>query len=147
MGLDVGTKYIGVAVSDESGILAQGRETVLRKSDEYVVEQFKKKVEEENVIEIVVGLPLNMNGSEGPRAKDSIQFAEMLKQQLNLSVELWDERLSTTEGEDLLISASVRRNKRKKVIDKIAAQIILQGYLDWKRREDSDSDEMLGSGY
>jgi len=130
MGLDIGTKYIGVAISDESCMLAQGRETIVRNTDESVLDRLKFFVVEENIKEIVVGLPLNMNGTEGPRAKDSIDFSEMLKSHFDVSVKLWDERLSTKECEDILILASVRRNKRKRVIDKIAAQIILQGYLD-----------------
>lgn len=132
MGLDIGTKYIGVAVSDETGTLAQGKGVVRRKpkDDSGAIEEIKGIAEEYEVKEIVVGLPLNMNGTIGERARDSADFAEKLKKETALRVKLWDERLSTKEVEDILVMASVTRNRRKKVTDKLAAQIILQSYLD-----------------
>lgn len=130
MGLDVGTKNIGVALSDETGTLAQGKGNVLRKSDEYAICEIATLSEEFNISEIVVGLPINMNGTKGPRALDSEKFAEKLRKKTKLTVKLWDERLSTKEAEHVLIKGSASRNKRKKKIDKLAAQIILQGYLD-----------------
>jgi len=130
MGLDLGTKNIGVALSDEAGILAQGRETVRRVSDSQAIETIKEIAGETGACEIVVGLPINMNGTIGERGRDSMRFAEKLKRSTGLAVRLWDERLSTREAENIMIKASVTRKKRKKVIDKLAAQIILQGYLD-----------------
>lgn len=130
MGLDIGTKYIGVAISDETCILAQGRETIQRKSNDIALGRIKELVEEYKVREIVVGLPVNMNGTSGERAEDSERFAARLEDATGLPVKLWDERLSTKEAEGVMISASVTRKKRKKVIDKMAAQLILQSYLD-----------------
>ena len=130
MGLDIGTKRIGVAVSDETGTIATGREVVQRKSTEFAVGRIREIVEEYNVQKIVVGLPVNMDGTEGERADDSRRFAGRLEEETDLAVELWDERLSTKEAEDIMRKADTSRAKRKMVIDKIAAQIILQGYLD-----------------
>jgi len=130
MGLDLGTKNIGVALSDESGTLAQGKEVVRRASNRQVIARIREMLDEFNVAEIVVGLPLNMDGTMGERAKDSVKFADMLKEQTRVPVKLWDERLSTKEAENTMMEAAVRRGKRKKVVDKIAAQIILQSYLD-----------------
>ena len=132
MGLDIGTKNIGVAVSDETGTLAQGKCAVSRTSDKQAIEEIKRIIEEYKVKEIVVGLPLNMDGTKGERALDSEKFSDLLKSATGLEVKLWDERLSTKEVEDVLISADVSRKKRKEVIDKLAAQIILQSYLDSK---------------
>jgi putative Holliday junction resolvase len=135
MGLDVGTKRIGVAISDETGTLAQGKGTVSRKSDEEAIKEIKSFIEKYKVKEIVLGLPLNMDGTQGERAEDSTGFAEILKKETGLPVKMWDERLSTKEVEDMLIAASVSRAKRKKVSDKLAAQIILQSYLDSLKTE------------
>ncbi|RKY43143.1 MAG: Holliday junction resolvase RuvX [Candidatus Makaraimicrobium thalassicum] len=130
MALDIGTKNIGVAVSDETGILAQAKGPVRRTSTARAVTRIRELVEQFNVGEIVVGLPLNMNGTMGRRAEDSVKFAGILKQRTSLPVKLWDERLSTREAEAVMIEASVTRKKRKKTVDGLAAQIILQGYLD-----------------
>ena len=130
MGIDLGTKYIGIAVSDESGTIAQGREVVERTSTEDAVKRIEELIEKYNVMEIVIGLPLHMNGSQGARADDSVRFAEKIAASTGLEVRLWDERLSTKEVTDVMIKASVRRDKRKKKVDKLAAQLILQSYLD-----------------
>jgi len=130
MGLDIGTKNIGVALSDESGTLAQGKEVIRRTGDEKAIARIKEIAEEYKVKEIVLGLPLCMNGTIGERAKDSARFAEKLELRTGLQVRLWDERFSTREAEKAMLEASVRREKRKKVVDKLAAQIILQSYLD-----------------
>ena len=130
MALDIGTKNIGVALSDETCQIAQGMEVILRTSDKKAVFRLKQIAAEFNVAKIVVGLPVNMNGSLGPRAEDSKRFAEKLEKEMSVDICFWDERLSTKEAEDILITASVSRKKRKLVIDKLAAQIILQGYLD-----------------
>ena len=130
MGLDIGTKNIGVALSDETGMIAQGKEVIRRSSDMDAINRISDIAGEFDVKKIVVGLPIHMNATVGERAQDSMKFAEKLKANTGLPVELWDERLSTKEAEDILIEASVSRKKRKQVIDKLAAQVILQGYLD-----------------
>ena len=128
--LDVGSKRIGVAVSDEIGMLAQGRGYISRSSDKKAVEEVRMTAEKEQVRGVVVGFPINMDGTIGERARDARKFAEQVKDATGVLVTLWDERLSTKEAERVMISADVSRKKRKEVIDKVAAQIILQGYLD-----------------
>lgn len=130
MGVDLGTKRIGIAISDESATLAQGREAIERTSDKEALARIKEIAGEYGVSKIVLGYPVNMDGTVGPRAEDSEKFAELIKEVLDVEVELWDERWSTKEAEDVMITADLSRKKRKKVIDKMAAQIILQGYLD-----------------
>ncbi|MED3823288.1 Holliday junction resolvase RuvX [Priestia flexa] len=135
LGLDVGTKTIGVAVSDEMGWTAQGIETI-KIADEQMKESYprlQQLIEEYSVEKVIVGLPKNMNGTIGPRGEACLQFAEELKKDLNIETMMWDERLSTMAAERVLLSADVSRKKRKKVIDKMAAVMILQGYLDSKQ--------------
>lgn len=136
MGLDVGTKYIGVAVSDELGMIAQGRERVLRETDEKAVDRIKDIAGEYDVEKVIVGYPVNMDGSVGERARDSRDFASLIENRAGLSVELWDERLSTKEAEEAMIEGGASRRRRKDKVDKLAAQIILQGYLDRKNAGD-----------
>ncbi len=130
LGLDLGTKRIGVAVTDELGIAAHARDFIERKNDKEVLNSIFEIVETEKIKKIVIGYPINMNGTKGPRAKDSEKIKVLLEENLGLPVILWDERLSTKEAEDIMISASVSRKKRKRSIDSMAAQIILQNYLD-----------------
>ncbi len=134
MGLDVGTKTVGVAVSDALGWTAQGIETI--KIDEsagnFGMKRMKELVKEHNVTSFVVGYPKNMDNSAGPRAEASERYANMLKEKFGLPAVLWDERLTTMAAERTLIEADVSRKKRKTVIDKMAAVMILQGYLDSK---------------
>ena len=133
--LDVGDVRIGVAVSDMLGITANPRETYVRKKDDknadiaYFCEYAKK----EDADAFVLGLPKNMDGTEGDRAAVTRQFGDMLEQASGLDVLYQDERLTTVSAERMLIDADVRRDKRKKVIDKVAATIILQSYLDSHR--------------
>jgi len=134
MGLDVGDKTIGVAVSDELGWTAQGVETIKRESKEKDLTRLIEWIERYQVAEIVVGLPKNMNGTIGPRAELCLSFAKFLEERTSLPVRMWDERLTTVAAEKMLISADVSRKKRKTVIDKMAATLILQGYLDAKSR-------------
>ncbi|WP_199617315.1 Holliday junction resolvase RuvX [Paenibacillus alkalitolerans] len=132
MGLDYGDKQIGVAVSDELGWTAQGL-TVLRNSrDERVLNDIVNLVKEWNVGELIVGLPKNMNGTVGPRGQLAMEFAETLKAAVAIPVHLWDERLTTVSAERMLIEADVSRKKRKGVVDRIAAALILQNYIDSK---------------
>ncbi len=134
MGLDLGTKTIGVAISDELGWTAQGIETIKRYggTDEKDLTRLEQLIDEYDVSEIVLGYPKNMNGTIGERGQASEQFAEVLKAKFKLPVLLWDERLTTVSAERMLIEADVSRKKRKTVIDKLAAVIILQSYLDSK---------------
>ncbi|MCA0992822.1 Holliday junction resolvase RuvX [Pseudalkalibacillus hwajinpoensis] len=135
LGLDVGTKTIGVALSDAMGWTAQGLETVKRNPDmqDVIPDRLMEIINGNDVSKIVVGLPKNMNGSIGPSGEACQAFAELIRIRTNLPVEMWDERLTTVAAERMLISADVSRKKRKKVIDKMAAVMILQGYLDSKQ--------------
>ncbi|WP_242315509.1 Holliday junction resolvase RuvX [Bacillus cereus group sp. BfR-BA-01355] len=134
LGLDVGTKTVGVAMSDEMGWTAQGLETIKINEERghFGFDRISELVKQYNVDKIIVGLPKNMNGTIGPRGEACQQFAENLRELLQLDVVMWDERLSTMAAERLLISADVSRKKRKQVIDKMAAVVILQGFLDSK---------------
>lgn len=139
LGLDVGEKTVGVAVSDPMRITGQPVETVLFSNQSQAFSRLVTLIEEREVEEIVCGLPLNMNGTEGPQAQFVRKFMEGLAQKLsasgkNLPVHFWDERLSTVGAERVLLEADVSRAKRKKVIDKMAASYILQGYLESIRR-------------
>lgn len=133
MGLDYGSKTVGVAVSDPLRITAQGIETITRK-DENKLRKTCARIEaliaEYEVGCIVLGFPKHMNNDIGERAEKAIEFGEMLKRRTGLEVVMWDERLTTVEAERTLIENHVRRENRKKFIDKIAAVFILQGYLD-----------------
>ena len=133
MGLDFGSKTVGVAVSDALGLTAQGVETITRK-DENKLRQTLARIEtligEYEIETIVLGYPKNMNDTVGERAKKTEEFKAMLERKTGLPVILWDERLTTVAAEEILIESGVRREHRKEVIDKIAAGIILQGYLD-----------------
>jgi putative Holliday junction resolvase len=134
MGLDYGDKTIGVAVSDELGWTAQGLEVIARKSREADLARLKEIVSQYDIGEIVVGLPKNMNGTVGPRGEICIGFAKDVQEALKVPVHLWDERLTTASAERTLLEADVSRKKRKAVIDKMAAALILQGYMDFKKR-------------
>ena len=134
LGLDVGSKTIGVAVSDELGIIAQGVTTLKRKGLNHDITQLLKVIEEQRAEKVVVGLPKNMNGSLGPSAKMVLTLLEELEKSVDIPVITWDERLSTVAAERTLLEADMSRKKRKKVIDKVAALIILQGYLDNQAR-------------
>ena len=122
MGLDVGDKTIGVAVSDLMGLTGKKKD----------IEELKAIIKEKQVNKIVSGLPKNMNGTLGPQGEKVIKFCELVKAETGIDVEFWDERLSTVAAERSLLEADVSRQKRKKVIDMLAAVIILQGYLDFK---------------
>ena len=134
MGLDVGSKTVGVAISDALGWTAQGIETV--KIDEtagkFGIDRIAELVKEYSVTEFVVGFPKNMNNTVGPRGEASENYKKLLEETFGLPVKLWDERLTTMAAERMLIDADVSRKKRKQVIDKMAAVMILQGYLDSK---------------
>jgi putative Holliday junction resolvase len=139
LGLDVGSKTIGVAVSDELNLIAHGVTTLKRKGKRLDTKDLLGMIEELKVEKVVVGLPKNMNGSLGPSAKMVLSLVEELKKFVDLPIITWDERLSTVAAEKVLLEADVSRKKRKLVIDKVAALLILQGYLDSKTRMESPS--------
>ncbi|MBB5173175.1 Holliday junction resolvase RuvX [Texcoconibacillus texcoconensis] len=132
LGLDVGTKTIGVAVSDAFGWTAQGLETIHRDPNhqDQDFERLRTLIDEHEVEKVVVGLPKNMNGTIGERGQACEAFADAVSERLDIDVAMWDERLSTSAAQQTLLEADVSRKKRKKVIDKMAAVFILQGYLD-----------------
>jgi putative Holliday junction resolvase len=129
LGLDVGDRTIGVAISDELGWTAQGLEVIRRSEWVKDIARLRELVTQWDVGIIVVGYPKNMNNTIGPRAEMATEFAGKLAELLELPVKLWDERLTTMEAERILISADVSRAKRRKVIDKMAAVLILQNYM------------------
>lgn len=133
MGLDYGTKTVGVAVSDTLGITAQGLETISRKSNKKLrqtLARIEALIEEYQIEKIVLGLPKNMNNTLGDRAEETMEFKEMLERRTGLEVVLWDERLTTMESERILMEGGVRREHRKERIDWMAASLILQSYMD-----------------
>ena len=133
MGLDYGTKTVGVAVSDPLGITAQAVETVTRK-DENKLRKTLARIEslatEYGVEKFVIGFPKQMNNDIGERAEKALEFGEMLKRRTGIEIVMWDERLTTVEAERTLMESGVRRENRKQYVDQIAAVFILQGYLD-----------------
>jgi putative holliday junction resolvase len=135
MGLDYGTKTVGVAISDALGLTAQGIETInyVQHKQHEIYERLEALIKEYEVTKLVVGLPKHMNNSIGERGEASQSFARGLKKRFNLPVELEDERLTTVAAERMLVSADVSRKKRRTVIDKMAATLILQNYLDRTR--------------
>ncbi len=130
LGIDLGEKRIGISISDELGITAQGLPTIYSMNEIEDLKNIKEVIDKYGVKKIVLGLPKNMNGSLGMQAQKAISFAEKLKLSFQLSVELEDERLSTSKAEKFLIETNRSRKKRKKVIDKMSAVIILQSFLD-----------------
>ena len=138
IGLDFGSKTVGVAVSDELLITAQGIEIVRRKSENKLrqtLARIEELIKEYNVEKIVLGFPKNMNNSEGERCEKTLEFKEMLERRTGLTVELWDERLTTVAADNLMMEAGIRRENRKEYVDQIAASFILQGYLDYLQNE------------
>ena len=133
MGLDYGSKTVGVAVSDPLGVTAQGVETIVRKEENKLrqtLARIEELVKEYEVEKIVLGFPKNMNNTIGERAEKSLELKEKLERRIGIPVIMWDERLTTVEAERTLIETKVRREDRKKYVDKIAAVFILQGYLN-----------------
>lgn len=133
MGLDYGTKTVGVAISDALKITAQGIETIQRKEENKLRKtcaRIEQLIKEYEVEKIVLGFPKHMNNDVGERAEKSLEFKAMLERRTGLEVVMWDERLTTVAAERTLIESSVRSENRKQYVDKIAAVFILQGYLD-----------------
>ena len=131
LGLDIGDKYIGVALSDESEIIATGLDTIKRSKIDEDVKKLKGIVEKYEVKEIVFGIPKDLYGGIGPQGEKVLKFIERLKKHINIPVKSWDERFTTKEAERTLLEDGMRREKRKKLIDKVSAILILQGYLDY----------------
>lgn len=134
LGLDYGSKRIGVAVSDELEIIAQGLATITRKNQKNDLDEIAKVIRTYSAEKIIIGYPIKLDGSEGIQCEKVSRFAKLLEAKLRIPVIKWDETLTTKEAEDILIQAHVRREKRKRVVDKIAATLILQGYLDNRKR-------------
>lgn len=142
LGLDFGSRTVGVAVSDGLLLTAQGVETIERKDENKLrktAARIEELVKEYEITTIVIGLPKNMNNTEGERVEKTKAFGEMLERRTGLPVVYWDERLTTVAAEQVLMESGVRRENRKAVIDKIAACFILQGYLDHIRFSQAES--------
>ena len=139
MGLDVGSRTIGVAISDELGITAQGLKTISRKSSQDDLEEMTRIIHQFEVEKLVVGLPRNMDGTLGKQAEIIFKWIKSVQARLSLPIVTWDERLSTVGATKILLEADLSRKKRKGVIDKIAAVLILQGYLDQMRNRKDEA--------
>ena len=141
LGLDFGSKTVGVAVSDELLITAQGVEIIRRKSPSKLrqtLARIDELVGEYGVERIVLGYPKNMNNTEGDRCEKTKEFKELLEKRCNLPVILWDERLTTVAADMVMMESGIRREHRKEYVDKIAAMFILQGYLDFLRNQKTE---------
>ena len=141
LGLDFGSKTVGVAVSDGLLLTAQGVETIERKDENKLRKtcaRIEELIAEYAITEIVLGLPKNMNNTEGERVEKTKAFGEMLERRTGLPVHYWDERLTTVAAEQILMESGVRRENRKAVIDKVAAGLILQGYLDCLKTKEKE---------
>lgn len=134
LGLDLGSKNIGIAVSDPRWMVASPIATVVRSTFRTVASKIREIAEDRNAGAVVIGLPRNMNGTEGPKCQSARAFASNLARSAEAPVLLWDERLSTVEAERSLIDAGASRKRRREVVDKVAASIILQGAIDRLRR-------------
>jgi putative Holliday junction resolvase len=134
LGIDYSSKRIGVAMSDELGITAQGLTTIIRKNQKQALEEIAKLIKTYGMEKIVIGYPIKLNGTEGIQCEKIRKFAKLLEAKFCIPVITWDETLTTKEAEDILIQANMRRDKRKQVVDKLAATLILQGYLDSRKR-------------
>ncbi|MDD3204281.1 MAG: Holliday junction resolvase RuvX [Lachnospiraceae bacterium] len=142
MGLDFGSKTVGVAISDSLLITAQGIEIVRRKSEDKLrqtLARIEELIVEYEVSEIVLGLPKNMNDSIGERAEKSLAFKEMLERRTGLQVTMWDERLTTVAADKAMMEAGIRRENRGNYVDQIAAVFILQGFLDLRSNQQKNS--------
>ena len=141
MGLDYGSKTVGVAVSDPLGLTAQGIEIVRRKSENKLrqtLARIEEIAKEYGVEKIVLGFPKHMNNDIGERAEKSLEFKEMLERRTGLPVVMWDERLTTVEADRTMMETGIRRENRKEYVDMIAAVFILQGYLDSRERTSNE---------
>lgn len=141
MGLDFGSKTVGVAISDPLFLTAQGIEIVRRKATgklRQTLARINELKEEYEVGKIVLGFPKNMNNTEGERCEKTLEFKEMLEKRTGLEVVLWDERLTTVEADRTMMQVGIRRENRKEYVDELAAIFILQGYLDYQSRQHTE---------
>ncbi|HHX16940.1 MAG TPA: Holliday junction resolvase RuvX [Mollicutes bacterium] len=136
IGLDLGTKTLGIAISDKTGLIASSYKTIFFNEGEYdeLLNPIKDIIEKEEVENVVLGLPKNMNNTLGPRAIETLEFKQKLEDFLGKNIILEDERWTTVQANNLLIKADMSRKKRKKSVDKLAATFILQSYLDKNRK-------------
>ncbi|MFP6868581.1 MAG: Holliday junction resolvase RuvX [Nitrospinota bacterium] len=132
MGVDYGEKRVGLALSDPLGITAQPLECIERENDAQVAGELERLIQTHDIERVVVGLPVNLSGNDSPQTKRARRFISRLRKNLGVKIETWDERLSSDEAERALIDMDVRRSRRKERRDIVAAQLILQGYLDTK---------------
>jgi putative Holliday junction resolvase len=135
LALDFGTKRIGVAMSDELLLTAQGLDTIQRKELSSDLSIIKGIVDSNGVIEVIVGLPLNMNGTHSEKTREAISFAGELEKVISVPIKAWDERLTSIQADRAMLEGDMSRAKRRKLSDKLAAQIILQSYLDSRKRD------------
>ncbi len=133
MGIDPGSARVGVALSDESGLIARPFDTVQRTGDRQAVKALRRIAVENDVTRIVVGLPLSMAGAEQPSSVEARRLAQALESATGLEVVVWDERLTTVQAERAMIEANVRRRRRREIVDRVAAAVMLQSYLDSAR--------------
>ena len=134
LGIDFGEKRIGLAISDPLGLTAQGIETIEHQGKRQVLEALLKICQDHGIGEIVIGLPINMNGSMGPKAKEILALVPEMQEKFHLPVKTWDERLSSRQAGRLMIEQGLSRQKQKKQSDRLAATILLQSYLESKRK-------------
>lgn len=136
LGLDLGSKTLGISISDATGLIASSY-TIIKHNEEYdkLIDEVEKIVKEKDIDAIVLGLPKNMNNTIGPKGELSYKFKKMLEEKIGINVFLMDERLTTKQATDILLMNDTSRKKRKKVIDSMAATIILQSYLDKERNK------------
>lgn len=139
LGIDYGSKYIGIAISDRLNVVAHSKDVIKRSDLKNDLELIKKYIKEFEVDQIVVGMPTSLNGTFGPRAKKTKQFVNFLNNSLEIDIVTWDERYTTAIAEKSMIEADLSRKKRKKLIDKIAASLILQNYLDYINQKDGEN--------
>jgi len=134
MGLDIGERRIGVAISDELGIIVERKDVIIRENDTLVFEQIEKLINTYQIKEIVIGLPRQMDGEIGTQAAKTLKFIEAMRLTLSIPVKTWDERFTTKIAKNILKEAPLKKKRQKGIVDKIAAALILQNYLDYKRR-------------
>jgi putative Holliday junction resolvase len=147
LGIDYGSKRIGLAISDETGQIAFPLSVLENISQRRVAEEITKIIAERKVDSIVLGLPINLDGTRGIAAENIERFAEVLKKQVSIPVAFWDERLSTKIAERAMIEGGMRRERRRQCIDRATAQIILQSYLDAQSSQNVPDPEVYGSGF
>ncbi|MGM0445818.1 MAG: Holliday junction resolvase RuvX [Bacillota bacterium] len=141
LGIDYGSKYIGLAVSDRSNTIAHSKDVIKRTALNQDLDIIKRYLKDYEIDEIVVGMPTSLNGSKGPRADRTQEFINFLNNRLDIEITTWDERFTTIIADQSMLDADLSRKKRKKMVDKIAAALILQNYLDFINKKDGEDNE------